>query len=263
MRRYTDLAIADQSTGVELMLRRSDRLTLPGSAQRPDRPPVARLPLPEPAQPPVARTFSGTGVFVSNDGMILTNAHVVPNCTAIRINKVGSASAAARLLATDKTNDLALLKAEALVANTIRPQPFRRGARVGESIFAYGFPLSGILPSSGNFTSGNITANAGPNDDITKLQFSAPIQPGNSGGALFDKFGNIVGVVVATLKVASNTTALPQNVNFAVTSFVAVDFLRTHHVSGVDALANTQNLAPEDVADRAAAVSVHIVCDRG
>ena len=185
------------------------------------------------------------------------------DCAGIRVNSVGSASALARLVASDQTNDLALLKAEAAVASTIRPQPFRRGARVGESVFAYGFPLAGYLPTSGNFTSGNITANAGLNDDSTKLQFSAPIQPGNSGGALLDRFGNIVGVVVATvdaLKFAGSTNTLPQNVNFAIKSSVAIDFLETHRVM-VEAAANTQHLAPEAVADRAAAISVHIVCN--
>ncbi len=119
-------------------------------------PPTAALPPPTPMpkrQPENA--VSGTGVVVSSDGMILTNAHVVRDCAGIRVNSVASASAAARLVAADHTNDLALLKAA--VVSTIRPPPFRRGARVGESVFAYGFPLAGYLPTSGNFTSGNIT----------------------------------------------------------------------------------------------------------
>ena len=80
---------------------------------------------------------------------------------------------------------------------------------------------------------------------------------------MFDKSGNTVGLVVATfdaLKFADRTKSLPQNVNFAIKSFVAIDFLETHRVM-VEAPANTQHLAPEDVADRAAAISVHIVCN--
>jgi hypothetical protein len=77
--------------------------------------------------------------------------------------------------------------------------PFRIGARVGENIFVYGFPLSGLLSSSGNFTVGNITSVAGLGDDSRIMQISAPVQPGNSGGPLLDRFGNVVGVVVSKL----------------------------------------------------------------
>ena len=167
------------------------------------------------------------------------------------------------MVAADLTHDLALLKTEIVVTGTISSPPFRQGARVGESVFAYGFPLAGYLPTSGNFTSGNITANAGLNDDGTKLQFSAPIQPGNSGGALLDRSGNIIGVVVATvdaLKFAGATNRLPQNINFAIKASVAVHFLQSHAVM-VNSVTHTPHLASEDVADRAAAISVHIVCN--
>jgi hypothetical protein len=77
-----------------------------------------------------------------------------------------------------------------------------------------------------------------------------------------DRSGNIVGVVVATvdaLKFAGSTNTLPQNVNFAIKSSVAIDFLETHRVMVEPAA--TQHLAPEAVAERAAAISVHIVCN--
>jgi tetratricopeptide (TPR) repeat protein len=220
-------------------------------------------PRPNVAPPTVPKTpYSGTGFIVSNDGAILTNAHVVPNCATIQINRPGSASALARLVATDRTNDVALLRPETVPTSSNRA-PFRSTARVGESVFAYGFPLAGFLPTSGNFTSGNITANAGLVDDSSKLQFSAPIQPGNSGGPLLDKSGNIVGVVVATLdalKFADATNKLPQNINFAIKASVAIEFLQSHGVT-VNLVVHDQHLAPEDVADRAAAMSVHIVCN--
>jgi S1-C subfamily serine protease len=139
---------------------------------------------------------------------------------------------------------------------------FRNGARVGESVFAYGFPLAGLLSSSGNFTSGIITANAGLNDDSAKLQFSAPVQPGNSGGALFDQFGSVVGIVVATVDawaVANSTKSLPQNINFAIKASAAISFLEAHGVTA-DTLAIPRVLAPADIADRAREASVHVVC---
>jgi S1-C subfamily serine protease len=66
------------------------------------------------------------------------------------------------------------------------------------------------------------------------LQMSAPVQPGSSGGALFDASGNVVGVVVTKLNakvVAEETGDIPQNVNFAVKASVAREFLRDHGVS--------------------------------
>jgi hypothetical protein len=75
--------------------------------------------------------------------------------------------------------------------------------------------------------------------------------------------GLTVGIVAATvdgLKFAGSTNALPQNVNFAVKSSVAIDFLETHGAL-VETGASTQHLASEDVADRAAGISVHIVCN--
>jgi S1-C subfamily serine protease len=103
--------------------------------------------------------------------------------------------------------------------------PLRASARLGEEIVVYGFPLAGLLASSGNVTTGNITALAGLGDDIRFLQISAPVQPGNSGGPVLDRNGNIVGIVVSKLdaiKTAIATQDIPQNVNFAIKLRVAV-----------------------------------------
>ena len=96
----------------------------------------------------------------------------------------------------DVTNDLALI--------TVNTRPttfasFRSGVRLGEGVAAFGFPLAGLLATSGNFTLGNVTAVAGLGDDTRILQISAPVQPGNSGGPLLDYSGNVVGVVEGKL----------------------------------------------------------------
>ena len=92
----------------------------------------------------------------------------------------------ARLVARDEKNDLALLKIEGA---KVKAPPMRTYIRVGESVAAFGFPLSSFLATSGNFTLGNVTALAGLGDDSRYLQISAPIQPGNSGGPLLDERG--------------------------------------------------------------------------
>lgn len=98
---------------------------------------------------------------------------------------------------------------------------FRAGAvpKLGDSVVAFGFPLPGILSSGGNVSTGIISATSGLGNDARFIQISAPVQPGNSGGPLFDSSGHVIGIVVAkldALKVAQVTGDIPQNVNFAV-----------------------------------------------
>jgi Trypsin-like peptidase domain len=105
-----------------------------------------------------------------------------------------------------------------------------------EQVASYGFPYGNTLSSSGNFTLGNITALAGFGDDSTMVQVSSPMQPGNSGGPLMDSSGTIIGVskgILGTLAAAEAAGgAVPQNVNFGVSSGTAVTFLGTR---GIDA----------------------------
>ncbi len=147
---------------------------------------------------------------------MVTNAHVVEDCRSARIRPGGGAPALARIVARDAANDLALLETDMRPSKvaTIRP-----AARLGESVAVFGFPLSSVLASSGNFTLGNVTALAGLGDDTRFLQISAPVQPGNSGGPLLDENGNVIGVVTSKLnavRTLARTGDIPQNVNFAI-----------------------------------------------
>jgi len=140
---------------------------------------------------------------------------------------------------------------------------FRRHVRLGENVYAFGFPLSGFLSTSGNFTSGNVTAEAGPKDDARILQVSAPVQVGNSGGPLLDRTGQVVGVVVSTLNALvafAVAKDIPQNVNFAIKSNIVELFLETQGVQLPTARGENKLLEPADVADVAKAISVAIEC---
>ena len=134
---------------------------------------------------------------------------------------------------------------------------------LAKSVGTYGFPLSGLLSSSGNFTLGSVTSLAGPNDDTRVLQISTPVQPGNSGGPLLDMSGSVIGVVeyqlnaLLMIKVTGN---VPQNVNFAIQSPIVVNFLRTKGISPSLAEAERKTLDPPEVADLAKAFAVQIIC---
>jgi S1-C subfamily serine protease len=235
-------------------------------APSPAHPEARAVNIPTPSAPKgeeASGPTSGTGFFVSPDGHALTNAHVVEACTnGVMVTAPGHAPTPARLVAQDKTNDLALLKT---TLTPSRVAAFRTSVRLGEGIAVFGYPFAGVLSTSGNFTLGNVTALAGLGDDSRHLQISAPVQGGNSGGPLLDEHGNLIGVIVAKLNALRVMIAtkgeVPQNVNFAIKASVAATFLDSHGVSPAVAPAGDK-VDPADLADQAKAMSVYIVCDK-
>jgi multidrug efflux pump subunit AcrA (membrane-fusion protein) len=120
-------------------------------------------------------------------------------------------------------------------------------------VFAFGFPLTGILASDGNFTSGMISALRGLRNSETRFQHTAPVQPGNSGGPLVDAAGNVIGVIVGRLNSANS-----QVVNFAVSQRVLERFLERNRVSTEPAV--ERRLAPPEIARLAQAFTFRIEC---
>ena len=217
--------------------------------------PVAPVPT-----PPKTTFNTGTGFFVSETGHFITNAHVVANCSDIVVKADDGSMNAAERVATDTTNDLALLKL-AKVPKTV--VALRIGARLGEGVEAFGFPHTDLLASAGNFTLGNISALSGIGDDSRYLQISAPVQAGNSGGPLLDTSGNLVGVVSSKLnamKVMQASDDLPQNVNFAIKSGTLANFLDANRVTYKVGAPAAVPMQPADIADAARAVSGFVVC---
>ena len=102
--------------------------------------------------------------------------------------------------------------------------------RLGATVATVGFPNTGLQGFAPKLAKGEIASLAGAQDDARHFQISAPIQPGNSGGALVDERGNVIGVVVAKLsqKAALATSgALAENVNYAVKSSYLLSFLES------------------------------------
>jgi serine protease Do len=216
-------------------------------------------PSPGPQQAEPHRPSSGTGVFLTNEGLIITNAHVVNDCSEIRVGMGQGEFEIGRVVAKDKANDLALVKVD---AKPPRVGALRFGVRLGESVEAFGYPLSQVLATSGNFTTGNVTALAGLGDDSRFFQISAPVQPGNSGGPLLDENGNLVGIVAGKLNFLSEIKAqgdIPQNVNFAIKASVAANFLQDNNIKFQIGEA-TQTMKTADLADQAKALSAFIEC---
>jgi S1-C subfamily serine protease len=140
---------------------------------------------------------SGSGIVIGNND-ILTNYHVVDRCANISIQTSSDNAEPAVLVARDQENDLALVRTKTSSKSFVR---FREGSpiRVGDTIYALGYPLSGVLASGPHLSVGIVNALAGLNDDSRHVQISAPVQPGNSGGPLLDANGHLVGVVTSKL----------------------------------------------------------------
>ncbi len=195
-----------------------------------------------PAGKPVEAS-QGTGFVVGADGLLLTCAHVLGEIKEATVTLNGQ-----RLLAdvvkADKDADLALLKLREPLPAGSTVLPFRgtgKPAAMGDDVFTIGYPLSRLLGNAARMTRGLVSATAGIRDNPKELQVSAEIQPGNSGGPLLDRDGNVVGVVNKTLnasRVAQATGgALPQNVNFAIKGGEVLGFMKTADEGGFARLA--------------------------
>ena len=126
-------------------------------------------------------------------------------------------------------NDLAVLKLVGGTYPALTVVPSRR-IRLGQSVATIRFPNVEIQGFSPKVTRGEISSLNGIGDDPRAWQISVPVQPGNSGGALLDESGNVIGVVVSKLgfKAIKATGDIPQNVNYAVKSTYALALLEPY-----------------------------------
>jgi len=158
---------------------------------------------------------TGTGFAISKAGYVATNYHVVEGAENISVSvpgPMGSRKLKAKVIVSDEKNDLAILLINDPDFGGFDPIPygFRNSpVSVGEDVFVLGYPMTETMGEEVKLTNGIVNSKTGFQGDITMYQISAPVQPGNSGGPLFDEDGNIIGVVSAKHKGA-------ENVNYAV-----------------------------------------------
>lgn len=156
---------------------------------------------------------SGTGFFIDRNGYIATNHHVIDEAKEIQVN-VNNKSYLAKVIISDERSDLAILK---IIDNSFIPLSSINYnfndeiSEVGNSVFALGFPLTQYMGEEIKFTDGKINAKSGFKGDISTYQISVPIQPGNSGGPLFDNNGTLVGITSSGLDKSKT-----DNVNYAI-----------------------------------------------
>ena len=172
-------------------------------------------------------TASGTGFFITDDGYLISNYHVVKDVTKARL-VTSAGTIDAKVVQEDAANDLALLKAD----GKFSPLPIvsSRAVSLGSTVATIGFPNIGLQGFSPKLAKGEIASLSGAADDPRYFQISVPCQPGNSGGALVDELGNVIGIVSAKLSARAalaESGALPENVNYAVKSSFLLGFLES------------------------------------
>jgi S1-C subfamily serine protease len=207
---------------------------------------------------------SGTGFFITRDGYLITNDHVVRGAAELKVI-FGKTTLSAALIKNDPANDLALLKVE----GTFEPLALApsRGVKLGDPVLTIGFPRPGTQGLEPKLSKGDISGTSGLHDNPNQFQISNPIQPGNSGGALVNASGDVVGVIVSTLnplKTLSDSATLPQNVNFAVKSTYVTALLESVGAFDESTLINPngKERLPRDVIDQAVAATVQVVSFR-
>ncbi len=146
---------------------------------------------------------SGTGFAISPNGYIVTNQHVVEGASKISVRGVkGNFSRVynAKVIVEDKNNDLAIIKIDDPDFTSLGIPPYKINNNlvdVGNSVYALGYPLRATMGDEVKLTNGIISSKTGFQGDITTYQITVPVQPGNSGGPLFDSNGNVIGIINA------------------------------------------------------------------
>lgn len=146
---------------------------------------------------------SGSGFALTSNGLIVTNSHVIEKANSINVRGINgdfSRTYPAKLVVSDKNNDIAILKIDVENFSGLGTIPYKIKqtiSNVGENIFVLGYPLRASMGDEIKLTNGIISSRTGFQGDISSYQISAPVQPGNSGGPLFDNQGDLVGIINA------------------------------------------------------------------
>jgi S1-C subfamily serine protease len=163
---------------------------------------------------------NGTGFFIDRTGYIATNYHVVDGAKDIEVEFIRNGVKqvySAEVIQSDKHNDLSILKINSPSFKPFDyiPYNFKLAiSEVGSNVFALGYPMAlSLMGTEIKFTDGKISSKTGMQGDITTYQISVPIQPGNSGGPLFDYDGNLVGITSSSINRGLDIT---ENVNYAI-----------------------------------------------
>jgi serine protease Do len=186
---------------------------------------------------------SGSGFFISSDGYLVTNNHVVENATEIKVVLKDERELSAKVIGRDENTDLAVIKVEGKgfpyvnFENSARP-------RVGDWVIAVGNPFG----LGGTATAGIISAygrNIGETF-VDYIQIDAPINRGNSGGPTFDVYGRVIGVNTAIFSPSGGSVGIGFAIPADVADNITKQLIAGGHITRGYLGASIQNLTADD-----------------
>ena len=195
---------------------------------------------------------SGTGFYVSNAGHIITNHHVIEGCDTVNMSYKGK-EMSVYVLAVDKMNDLAILKAE-IIPSKVYPVA-TEDASLLEDIIIAGYPLGKKVSAAIKTSKGSITALAGYIDNYSQFQTDAALNKGNSGGPIMDQKGNIVGVAVAAYGKKEGI----ESFNFGIKSSTLRTFANSNGLNFLPP--NNKHLSNKDLGQLITEATIYLECN--
>ncbi len=204
---------------------------------------------------------NGTGFFISESGYIATNNHVINGASEIEVEYKFNGEILrfqANIIKVDKLNDLAVIQikdSEYLMTSPI-PYNFKTETiDIGKEVFALGYPMALTLMGKDiKFTDGRISSKTGLAGDITSYQIQVPIQPGNSGGPLFDFKGNLIGITSSGI---NRDLDITENVNYAIKARNLLNLIEA--LPETISLPSSTQLASKSLTDQIKILSDYVV----
>jgi len=146
----------------------------------------------KPSPETIPEKYRGTAFAISQDGYLITSYHLIKGARLIYIENSNNKKFKADMIYAD--NDMAILKINDTTFTSLPPLPYMiksKSTEVGENVFTLGYPREDIV-----YGEGSVSAATGYEGDTISLQVSVPVNPGNSGGPLFDAQGNVIGLIL-------------------------------------------------------------------
>ena len=210
------------------------------------------------ATAPVApSTLSGTG-FLIGKSIVVTASHVVAGRQSIHVHIGSDAGArAARIVATDEANDLAVLRIAPPTPGPALPLILDRQPAIGTRVYVLGFSFSEVLGGKLQIVGGLVSSTSGPGGDPRFLQLDAGVNPGMSGGPVVDEHGQVIGVVSTRLQ-----PTIAESVSFAMKSTLLLPVIVSANLDSVDTRFRPEMQSPPltatEIYENVAASVVHI-----
>jgi len=224
-------------------------------------PPIPRAragpePEPEPGPDLGQAGWSGTGFFISDTGLILTNRHVAKGSKTLLVVLNDGTHSSAEVVAIDDQYDLALIR----IPKSNRKVPFVRlspedSPAAGADCVVMGFPMIDQLGADLKITRGVVSSSAQDQGNGADVLTDAKVNPGNSGGPIADKFANVMAIVC----MKSLTTGEFDSYGIGISAGHIRDFLRRNHVDIPAGNENRLSLSTEDVVTKVKPATVCIM----